>query len=69
VKKLVFIQQARADILDAFEWYEDKSQGLGLEFMRCLDALFHAIERNPYAYPCVLEEYHPTLEDRFALEV
>ena len=69
VKKLVFIPQARADILDAFEWYEHQSQGLGLEFMRCLDALFHAIERRPHAYPCVLGEYHRALLSRFPYAV
>jgi len=69
VKALVFLPQARADILDAFEWYEKRSQGLGLDFLRCLDAEFHAIERSPCIYPCVFEEYHRALLKRFPYAV
>ena len=66
---LVFLPQARADILDAFEWYENRSVGLGQDFMRCLDAAFHAIERSPCIYPCVFEEYHRALLKRFPYAV
>lgn len=69
MKPLIFISQARADILDAYEWYESQSGGLGIEFMRCLDALFHSIERSPQIYPCVLEEYHRALVRRFPYAV
>ncbi len=69
VKSLSFTPPARSDILNAFEWYEAQSDGLGFEFMRCLDALFHAIERAPYAHPCVFEEYHRALLRRFPYAV
>jgi len=34
---------AEAEILEAIRWYEDKSVGVGSEFMRALDASLSAI--------------------------
>ncbi len=69
VKRLSFTSSARTDILNAFEWYGNQSDGLGFEFMRCLDAVFRVIERSPYAPPCVFEDYHRALLRRFPCAV
>ncbi len=37
--------EAEAEISEAFRWYEDKSEGLGSEFMRALDAGLSYIQR------------------------
>ena len=39
--------EAEEDIKDAFLWYEAQSVGLGAECIRCFDASFSMIARNP----------------------
>jgi hypothetical protein len=36
--QLVVSAPAESDIAQASEWYEEKSKGLGLEFLRAVDA-------------------------------
>ena len=56
---------AEAEISEAFRWYEDKSEGLGSEFMRALDAALASIQRNPMAYAVVHKQMRRTLLRRF----
>jgi len=37
-------------LTEAFHWYEEQSPGLGLEFLRCIDAAFDIITGNPELY-------------------
>lgn len=38
----ILLPDARADIADAFQWYEEQSMGLGMEFLRCVVySVFH----------------------------
>ena len=62
---LSFIPQAERDISDAYQWYEERSPGLGGEFLRALDVCFASIERNPLAYPAVHKELRRALVKRF----
>ena len=39
--------EARADILDAARWYEDREVGLGVALVSEIDAVFRRIERGP----------------------
>ena len=52
-RKLIIRPEAEADLTEAFEWYESRVTGLGLEFIRTVDSLFNSIIRNPQAYPVV----------------
>lgn len=45
--RLQFRPQARLDILDARQWYESQSRGLGSEFARAVDAAAAGILRFP----------------------
>ena len=38
---------ARTDIAEAFRWYEERSVGLGFEFLRAVRVAFAGIERAP----------------------
>jgi plasmid stabilization system protein ParE len=38
---------ARDDILDAAQWYEEREPGLGAEFVAEIDAVFHRIAQGP----------------------
>lgn len=40
---------AEEEISEAFRWYEDRSEGLGSEFMRALDACLASVQRPKYA--------------------
>lgn len=42
---------AKADLREAFEWYEARSTGLGFEFLRAARAALALIERNPAQFP------------------
>jgi plasmid stabilization system protein ParE len=50
---------------DAFAWYERQSPGLGLEFLRSVEAIIDSIQRHPQMYPAVLPDYRRALVRRF----
>ncbi len=57
--------EAQAEIIEAYQWYEDKAEGLGAEFVRAVDACLAAIERNPTAYALVHKQVRRALLRRF----
>lgn len=56
---------ARQDIADGLAWYEQQSLGLGLEFVRCVEAAVLSLQRHPEMYPTVLANYRRALVRRF----
>lgn len=46
-----FLKKSRSELIAAWEWYEDKQQGLGDKFKRQVDLCINQIERNPQRYP------------------
>ncbi|MBN1361171.1 MAG: type II toxin-antitoxin system RelE/ParE family toxin [Sedimentisphaerales bacterium] len=68
-KEPFFIPAARQDIAAALAWYEEQSLGLGLEFLRCLEATLSFIQRYPLMYPAILGEYRRALVRRFPYAV
>lgn len=63
--RLILRPEAELDITEAYEWYEERNQGLGSEFVRAVDACLSAIGRNPQAYAVVHEEVRRALLRRF----
>ena len=63
--ELIFIPEARNDIAEAYLWYEEQSLGLGMDFLRCIEASFLSIQRNPLLYQIVHEHYRRALARRF----
>ena len=47
VKPIIVEPEAEADISEAFNWYEDQREGLGKDFMLCLEAAFTAARDRP----------------------
>ncbi len=39
--------------MEAYDWYEGQSAGLGREFLRATEAVFAAVRRTPAIYPVV----------------
>ena len=48
--RLSFRLQARAELLEARDWYDARSPGLGLEFARAVDAALELVLRMPAAF-------------------
>ena len=38
--------EAAREIQEAFDWYEERSEGLGLEFLRTADVCLSSVRRN-----------------------
>jgi hypothetical protein len=51
--RLVVREAAEADIAEAARWYEQRSLGLGSEFLRAVDVTLAEITRVPERYPLV----------------
>lgn len=49
--RLRFRPQARRELLEARDWYEERSPGLGLAFARAVDAALALVLRIPDAFP------------------
>jgi toxin ParE1/3/4 len=47
LKRVRFTAQAADDVQGAFSWYEGKHEGLGVEFLDCVDQAVGQIARNP----------------------
>ncbi len=63
--EIIIQPAAEAEITEAFRWYEDKSEGLGSEFMRALDATLSAIQRNPTSHAAIHKQVRRALLRRF----
>ena len=49
-RQILVRPEAEAEVQQAFNWYQEQSEGLGLEFLRAIDACLSGITRNPFAY-------------------
>ncbi|MEO1404541.1 MAG: type II toxin-antitoxin system RelE/ParE family toxin [Cyanobacteria bacterium J06635_1] len=56
---------AELDIQEAYQYYEERDQGLGSEFVRVVDACFSKIGRNPLSYPAVYRQIRRALIRKF----
>jgi plasmid stabilization system protein ParE len=65
----ILAPEAKADVADAYLWFEQRALGLGLEFLRCVEAVLLSIQRNPRIYPAVHESYHRALVRRFPFAI
>lgn len=46
--RLIIAPLAEADIGDSFRWYEQRSPGLGRDFMQCVETKLAAITHSPH---------------------
>jgi plasmid stabilization system protein ParE len=62
----IFVQRkAQFEVQEIFNYYEQKSEGLGFEFMRSLDAALQSVKRNPLAYQIVYKKSRRVLLRKF----
>lgn len=48
--RLLISDEARLDIVEAFLWYEDQREGLGLDFELCLEAGLNQVLKSPFSF-------------------
>ena len=42
--ELIIRPETKADLLDAFHWYQDRKDGLGYDFKLCVDEVMSKIQ-------------------------
>jgi len=67
--RLLLESEAKADLTEAFDWYESQRRGLGSEYLAEVARVLADIERNPDAYPIVQGQTRRALVRRFPYAV
>ena len=57
--------EAESDLADAYDWYQRQREGLGHEYLLCVEAALEAISRSPLQYATVHGEVRRALVRRF----
>lgn len=68
-RRLVVRAEAEADLAEAFDWYEDKREGLGADFLLQVDAGLEFIRRYPEAHPIEYKQTRKHLIRRFPYKI
>lgn len=53
---IIFRRKASRDVTDAFGWYEQQSEGLGVEFLRAIDVCVARIDKHFPSFTTVYGE-------------
>lgn len=61
IYRVAFLQKATRELLDAWQWYEDRQPGLGDRFKQEVFRCIHIIENNPERYPERKKHYKEAL--------
>jgi toxin ParE1/3/4 len=67
--RLIFKPFAEDEATQAALWYNDKSSGLGNDFLLALDAKINAIQRNPTQFQEVYKSIRRAVISRFPFGV
>ncbi len=52
-RQILVRPEAETEVHQAFDWYEEQSEGLGFEFLRAIEACLSSVKRNPFAYTVI----------------
>jgi plasmid stabilization system protein ParE len=63
--RIVFRPEARVESIEARDWYESRSPGLGFEFVRALEVALGAATRSPEAFAVIEGELRRVILRRF----
>jgi len=56
--QVVFTPAARAELVEAQDWYEAKHPGLGTRFLEEVEATVLRLQENPHEFPVVFRDVH-----------
>ncbi|MEW6357062.1 MAG: type II toxin-antitoxin system RelE/ParE family toxin [Planctomycetota bacterium] len=62
---LVIRPEAEEDLRQAYHWYEEQREGLGEDFLLCVEAALTAIQESPLRYPAIHRDMRRILVRRF----
>jgi len=65
MRAILLFPEAEADVEGAYHWYERMRDGLGADFLLCVEEALEKISRDPIAYPVVHKDVRRTLIRRF----
>lgn len=63
--ELLIRPEARADLLDAFQWYQEQRTGLGLDFKLCVDDALSKLSKQPSYYRKIHHDVRRVVIKRF----
>ena len=69
IERVVYTQEAEDDVVAHYQWYEGREPGLGEDFLRCVEACVLRIQRHPYLYSVVIDDFRRGLVRRFPFEI
>ena len=64
-----FRVEARLDIQEAYDWYEERSPGIGDRFLAAEDLCIESVAANPSGFPTVYADVRRALLQRFPYSV
>ncbi|MCC6317523.1 MAG: type II toxin-antitoxin system RelE/ParE family toxin [Gemmatimonadaceae bacterium] len=64
-RALFLRSEAKDELRQAFDWYEERRIGLGFEFLRTVRVVLAAIERAPEHFPVALDDIRKAPLRRF----
>ena len=67
--RIILGEEARADALDAYQFYEQRRAGLGDQFRAHLDLALGRIQSSPDRYPVIYRSVRRRLVERFPYAV
>ena len=56
--EVIFTPLARAELLDAQEWYKVRQSGLGNRFLGEVETVVLHLRENPHQFPVVFQDIH-----------
>ena len=60
-RRLSSLDQDRAELMDAHDWYEAKLRGLGTRFLDQVEITILRLQENPQQFPMVFQDVHRAL--------
>ena len=67
--ELIIRPEARTDLLDTFQWYQEQRSGLGFDFKLCIDEVFSKLQKHPSIYKKVYQNIRRAVTRRFPFSV
>ena len=62
---VIFTLPARAELIDAQDWYENEAPGLGRRFREAVDAVVERMSDTPRQFPVIYKNVRRALLRRF----
>ncbi len=63
--ELIIRPEARTELLDTFQWYQEQRSGLGFDFKLCVDEVFSKLHKHPSIYKKVYNDIRRAVTRRF----